>query len=172
MRIDWMLESIDGVDGLLFLQEILRCEDLSFYNQKSLRMIIEFLYKRIKFIIIILMLPFFALNFLFFITVALINEELRKSYQKPEKPKITDLVKGNESSKSWTTWMIAAIICNSFFVAVQSIINFKIFLMMGLKYWQRFWSFVDLFIFTISIVIIAQYVDMLSTTGEDGFFEQ
>ena len=47
-KIGWMLQSDDEFDGYQFLQEILRNEDLTFYNLQSLRMIIEFLYKKIK----------------------------------------------------------------------------------------------------------------------------
>lgn len=54
MRIDWMLKSDDDIDAFLYLQEILRNEDLTFYNLKSLRMIIEFLYMKIKYTIFIL----------------------------------------------------------------------------------------------------------------------
>ena len=48
MRMGWMLLSEDEYDGYKFLAEILKNEDLGFYNIKALRMIIEFLYKRIK----------------------------------------------------------------------------------------------------------------------------
>lgn len=54
MRFDWMLKSADNMDGQMFLSEILNNEDLTFYNLQSLRMIIEFLYKKIKFTIIVL----------------------------------------------------------------------------------------------------------------------
>jgi len=63
LRIGWMLQSkSDGIDGRYFLTEIMRSEDLSFYNMKSLRMIIEFLYQKIKFRIIIYLLPVFLAN--------------------------------------------------------------------------------------------------------------
>lgn len=69
-----MLKSDDGIDGLLFLTEILKNEDLSFYNIKSLRMIIEFLYQKVKLTILSLQLPFYVLNTTLFIGVALVNE--------------------------------------------------------------------------------------------------
>jgi len=62
LRIGWMLHSKDKVDGRYFLTEIMRSEDLSFYNMKSLRMIIEFLYQKIKFRIILYLLPVFLAN--------------------------------------------------------------------------------------------------------------
>lgn len=48
LRVGWILYSEEGVDGRMFLSEILKNEDLSFYDIKSLRMIIEFLYQKIK----------------------------------------------------------------------------------------------------------------------------
>ena len=42
-RMGWMLKSEDH-DGYQFFQEILRNEDLTWYNLKSLRMLIEFFY--------------------------------------------------------------------------------------------------------------------------------
>jgi len=62
LRIGWMLKSDDGIDGRYFLTEIMRSEDLSFYKFQSLRMIIEFLYQKIKFRIIIYLLPVFLAN--------------------------------------------------------------------------------------------------------------
>jgi len=62
LRVGWMLKSDDDIDGRYFLTEIMRSEDLSFYNMKSLRMIIEFLYQKIKFRIIIYLLPVFLGN--------------------------------------------------------------------------------------------------------------
>lgn len=154
MRIDWMLDSVDGIDGVLFLGEILKNEDLSFYNIRSLRMIIEFLYKKIKLVIIALMLPSFLCNLVLFIAVAMINEKLRTVYIKPKDPKDTDMVIGNEESAFWTNVMIIVLSLNFFFVILQSIIGFFIFKMMGMGYWQRFWSWVDLGIFVVSITII------------------
>lgn len=94
LRIGWMLQSkSDGIDGRYFLTEIMRSEDLSFYNMKSLRMIIEFLYQKIKFRIIIYLLPVFLANQLLFIISAMINEQVRSNI------KVTAdgmRVKGNE----------------------------------------------------------------------------
>ena len=81
LRIGWMLKSEDHIDGRYFLQEILHNEDLSYYNLKSLRMIIEFLYKKIKYTMIRLQLPCYIANIVIFVSVAFINEELRDNYK-------------------------------------------------------------------------------------------
>ena len=75
-----MLRADDEVDGRYFLQEILRNEDLSYYNIKSLRMIIEFLYLNFKFSIFILLLPCYIGTQILFVVVALVNERLRDNF--------------------------------------------------------------------------------------------
>jgi len=95
LRIGWMLQSSDGIDGRYFLTEIMRSEDLSFYNMKSLRMIIEFLYQKIKFRIIIYLFPVFLGNQVLFIVSAMINEAIRANIKvDPKNPK---MMKGNEA---------------------------------------------------------------------------
>ena len=98
IRIGWILKSDDHIDGRYFLQEILRNEDLSYYNLKSLRMLIEFLYMKIKFTIFRLLLPCYICNQFLFVTVALLNETLRHTYIIDKEKEI---VKGGEDSDYW-----------------------------------------------------------------------
>lgn len=115
MRIDWILKSPDNIDGFYFLQEILKNEDLSYYNLQSLRMVIEFLYTKIKFSIFILALPSYVCNQVLFVVVALVNEELRSKYI-IEKSK--DTVRGNNESFYWTNVLITCLVLNMFFVLI------------------------------------------------------
>ena len=81
LRMGWILKSEDGIDGHYFLSEILKNEDLNFYNIQSLRMIIEFLYNKIKKVIFLMLLPPFLTNIILFCTVAILNEDLRNYYE-------------------------------------------------------------------------------------------
>lgn len=74
LRAGWILKTDDHIDGRYFLQEVLRNEDLSYYNLKSLRMLIEFLYLKIKVTIFRLLLPCYLSNITLFIIVAFLNE--------------------------------------------------------------------------------------------------
>ena len=131
MKIGWMLNSNDQYDGYLFLQEILRNEDLSFYNLQSLRMVIEFLYKKIKVTIFILQLPCYLGNQLLFVAVALVNESLRSTIKIPKEK---DTVSGNTESADWTKTLIACLVLNLLFVMIQAVINCFMFRMMGIRY--------------------------------------
>lgn len=84
LRVGWMLKSNSGPDGRPFLFEILKNEDLSFYNIESLRMIIEFLYQRIKVTIFYVQLPAFICNLILFVTLAIVNESTCNSFKVDE----------------------------------------------------------------------------------------
>ena len=81
LRVGWMLKSKTGPDGREFLSEILKNEDLSFYNLKSLRMIIEFLYQKIKVTIFYVQLPAFLANLTLFVVLAIVNESMCASFK-------------------------------------------------------------------------------------------
>lgn len=169
MRIDWMLSSEDDVDGYNFLQEILRNEDLSFYNLQSMRMIIEFLYKKIKFSIFALLLPCYICNQILFVSVALVNELLRGKLDIDVEKKT---VKGNDESKYWTNVLIICLVLNLLTVLVQASINYFMFLMQGWRYFKRFWTWIDLSVLVISIAIMAQFVELVSNRNSEGYFEE
>jgi len=153
-RIGWMLRSSDGVDGRYFLTEIMRSEDLSFYNMKSLRMIIEFLYQKIKFRIILYLLPVFLANQVSFIVNAMINELIRDNIKPSSDLK---MVKGNEIAKGQTPNLIFCLMFNLLFVLIQAYINYLILKGMGLVFFKRIWSWVDITTIILNFVIIGQY---------------
>lgn len=169
MKIGWMLKSDDEFDGSQFLQEILRNEDLSFYNLQSLRMIIEFLYKKIKFTIVVLQLPCYICNQILFVAVALVNEELRSTIFLDKE---AGTAQGNSRSSYWTKVLIGCLVLNLFFVLVQGSVNLFMFRMMGIRFLQRLWAWVDAATLAISIAIMLQYIVLISRMGKDGSFNQ
>lgn len=73
LRINWMLKK----EGKAFLSQIMRSEFLDFYKIKSLKMIIEFLYQRLKFYILLIQLPLYLMSLITLISLALFNEAYR-----------------------------------------------------------------------------------------------
>lgn len=169
MHVGWMIKSEDRLDGRHFLQEILRNEDLGWYNLKSLRMIIEFLYTKIKYNIFKVLLPCQILIQITFVAVALVNEDLRNKYTIDHE---NGMVYGTEESQREVNIMVALLVFNLIVVLIQSSINFFMFKMMGIKYLTRIWSLLDTGILAISIVIVAQYIASISTVNSQGIFEE
>lgn len=167
LRMGWMLKSEDHQDGYFFLCEILRNEDLSWYNLQSLRMIIEFLYTKIKYAILCLLLPCYIINQILFVTVALVNETLRTKY---EIDKENNIVKGNEESKQWSNILIWCLVLNLCSVLIQTFINYFMFKMMGMRYFKRVWSWIDMTILVISFAILAYFFAMVSKVDDKGYF--
>lgn len=81
LRLGWMLQSQSAHDGYKFLKEINTSEDLTFYNLGSLRIITEFLYQRIKWHIMSILLPIYLCTIVTFFALALINENLRLTFK-------------------------------------------------------------------------------------------
>lgn len=151
LRIGWFLKSGDHVDGRYFLAEILRNEDLSYYNLKSLRMVIEFLYTKIKYTIIRLQVPFYLCNNIIFVTVAALNENLRSTYMIDHDLKI---VTGSKESTNKEDILLIFLILNLIIVLLLNMINLLMFKMMGIEYLYRFWSYIDAAILIFSITIL------------------
>lgn len=55
-RIDWIIKDEDKY-GLRYLQEIYNCKNLDIFEQRSITMLIEFLYSRFRLMILFLYLP-------------------------------------------------------------------------------------------------------------------
>lgn len=155
VRIGWILHSDDEVDGRYFLQEILRNEDVSYYNIKSLRMIIEFLYLNIRFSIFLLLLPCYLCHQILFVVVALVNERLRDNF---EIDRERNMVICDDVSASWLNALTICLASNALIVFFQACINFFMFRMMGfVKYFMRIWSLVDVTLLLITIVILSEF---------------
>lgn len=169
LRCDWILKADDKIDGRYFLKEILKNQDLSYYNLKSLRMLIEFLYQKIKYSIIRLMLPCYLCNQVIFVVVALTNENLRSSYIIDREKNI---VTGSKDSGYWEQFLITFCLLNLFFVLVQFLINYMMFKMMGIEFFYRFWTWIDILIFFNSITILVQFFLIFSKMDENGNFKQ
>lgn len=51
-------------------------------------------------------------------------------------------------------------------------ISFMMFKMMGIEFFQRFWSWVDILIFIVSIIILVQFFLVFNKVDENGTFKQ
>ena len=73
-RIDWILNT-KSKHGYTFLSNLYKNEDLDIYKMKTMQMLIEFLYQRLKTRIIFVQAPFYILNFMSFLAMAYFNEQ-------------------------------------------------------------------------------------------------
>ena len=131
---------------------------MSYYNIKSLRMIIEFLYLNFKSSIFVLLLPCYICNQVLFIVVALVNERLRDNFKFD---RVRDIVSCDEVSDYWLRTLIGCLICNFFFVLAQACINYFMFRMMGFEYLKRIWSWVDTTLLVIKLAVLAQFMSVM-----------
>ena len=131
-------------------------------------MIIEFLYKKIKVVIFMMLLPPFLINIILFCTVAILNEDLRNYYKIDHEEKV---VKGNDDSDIYTDTLTSLIALNLIAASTQFGINLYMFRMMGMSYLNRGWSYVDLSLFIINVVITTIFYQMFNSKNDEGHFE-
>jgi hypothetical protein len=71
LKINWIISTPEGKE---FLQSIHQSERLDFYEIQTLQIIIEFLYKKCKVIILYYLLPLFLIQGFFFLMTMVITE--------------------------------------------------------------------------------------------------
>ena len=132
-------------------------------------MLIEFLYKNLKFTIFRFLVPCYVCNALIFISMALINEQLRSTYTIDIQ---TKFVHGSADSQSWKSILMILVYANLLFVLIQFAINIKMLRMMGaINYFQKLWPYVDLSIMILSFWIFIQLMVHFSDVDDSGIYK-
>lgn len=132
-------------------------------------MIIEFLYKKIKYTIFILMLPSYICNQILFVTVALVNEQIRSNIVL-EKEK--NVVYGAGEMQKWSYVLLYCLVFNLIFVLVQTCLNLFMFQNMGLVYLKRKWTWVDLIVLVLSITILTYFFGFASNISDGTYISK
>jgi len=103
-----------------------------------------------------------------FIVNAMINESIRDNIKPSADGK---MVRGNDIARDQTPQLIFCLFFNLLFVLIQAYINFLILKGMGVVFFKRLWSWVDITTIILNFVIIGQYWNLVSMRDADGYFE-
>jgi len=98
----------------------------------------------------------------------MINERIRDNI-KPSADGKT--VRGNEIAKNQTPSLIFCLMFNLLFVLIQAYINYLILRGMGVVFFKRIWSWVDITTIILNFIIIGQYWNLVENRDADGYFE-
>lgn len=158
---DWILNTESGRD---FLHKLYFNENLGVYKMKTMKMIIVFLYYKLKSKIIYFLLPFYILNLLSFLAQSFANEVYVKKLEIDQYGKRILKIKEAEPYLQLLEFFI---LTNLFFTVIQCGINYMIMKKMGPKYFLRLNCWVDIFIAVCCIVSQFQFNILIRTQTDD-----
>ena len=134
MRIDWFLMTTAGKK---FLNAILHYKNLEYYKITTIQMIIEYLYSRFAFVILLVLLPLYLLQ-LFFFTMTLLEYKYEGTKDAKD---VKDII-------MWSS-------LNGGINVISLFYNLFIFIKMPKKFFQRAITYIDLIFAGINLTLNA-----------------
>lgn len=150
MKVGWILNTDQG---RLLLQNILNSDRLEYFDIPSLVMVIEFLYQRNKVLIIALPLPMYIVQGFVFLMTIYVSEQTASEYQNSRI--LENDFKGSAllaNTSSNPSLKIISII-NLSMTILQLIIMGQMFKKMGIKFFQRPYTWFDLIFYVFNTLV-------------------